>query len=203
MLRRPPRSTIILTLVPYTTLFRSRTDTEGRTNIKHLFICGELASSGIMGANRLASNSLIECLVFGKRAVDATLTDEKIERQVSFIPKYYVDETNLDTYQQLKREVSRIMTRYAGIIRTQETLQLGMNKIEELFQQLPEPRNEYYRQVSRNLLKVAHLIIRSALYREESRGGHFRSDFPTTIDKYCCHIVQKQDEGIHCTPVIH
>ncbi|MGL5683859.1 MAG: L-aspartate oxidase [Marinifilaceae bacterium] len=179
-----------------------RTDTEGRTSIKHLFVCGELASSGIMGANRLASNSLIECLVFGKRAVDATLTDPKIDKQVSFIPRYYVNPQHQAGYEQLKKDVSRIMTRHAGIIRTEECLKAGLEKIDALQQSLPEPRNEYYRQVSRNLLKVAQLIIRSALYREESRGGHFRSDFPTTNENYRCHVVQKQDEGIHRTPVI-
>ena len=69
-----------------------RTDTHGQTNIKRLFICGELASSGIMGANRLASNSLIECLVFGKRAIEASRKNLKTSPTQVFKPIYHCNE---------------------------------------------------------------------------------------------------------------
>jgi len=93
-----------------------RTDTHGQTNIKRLFICGELASSGIMGANRLASNSLIECLVFGNghRGFDENL--ETSPTQV-FQTDLSCNDIMLRLYVHLEKEISRIMTDYAGIIR--------------------------------------------------------------------------------------
>lgn len=179
-----------------------RTDTEGRTNIKHLFVCGELASSGIMGANRLASNSLIECLVFGKRAVDATRNDRFEEVPFSFAPRFYMKQEFEPQYHNLKQQVSEIMTLHAGIIRSESLLVEGLQKIEQLQSQLSTDPDEYYAQISRNLITVAKLIMQSALFRQESRGGHYRSDFPVTDAHFLCHMVQQQDKEIRTTPVI-
>ena len=178
-----------------------RTDVYGRTNIHNLFICGELASSGIMGANRLASNSLIECLVFGQRAVEASRQNQPATRIPEFSTIFHYHPDYADGYIRLKKEVSRIMTNHAGIIRSAQSLQDGLDQITQLKKQLPENKNEYYTLLSHNLLTVAQLIIRSALYREESRGGHYREDFPDNNEDYLFHIVQQKGKEIHTTPV--
>lgn len=180
-----------------------RTDIDGKTNIKNLFVCGELASSGIMGANRLASNSLIECLVFGKRAIAASLQDTQPAETPSFQTQYHCNNSYLENYVSLKKEVSRIMTEHAGIIRNAALLEEGLKQLNALEQKLPAEPYEYYTLISNNLIEVARLIIRSALYRQESRGGHFREDFSATNDAYLCHIVQQQGKEIQTIPVKH
>ena len=94
------------------------------------------------------------------------------------------------------------MTLEAGIIRTEQGLQEGLNRLEELKAKEDFEVNEYYSLVSKNLLSVAELIIRSALFREESRGGHFRSDHPTPEDAFICHIIQQKEKEIRTVPVI-
>lgn len=178
-----------------------RTDVYGQTNIHNLFICGELASSGIMGANRLASNSLIECLVFGQRAVEASRQNRPATQIPRFSTVFHCNPALAEGYIQLKKEVSRIMTNHAGIIRSAESLQSGLDEIARLEKQLPDEKDEYHTLLSHNLLTVARLIIRSALYRRESRGGHYREDFPGNDDAYLYHIVQQKGKDIHTTPV--
>ena len=178
-----------------------RTDTHGQTNIKRLFICGELASSGIMGANRLASNSLIECLVFGKRAIEASRKNLKTSPTQVFKPIYHCNDNYAALYVHLKKEISRIMTDYAGIIRNAEKLKQGLNELESLEDNLSREINEYYTLICRNLITVARLIIRSALYRQESRGGHFREDYPCSDASYLFHIVQQKEKDLRTLPV--
>ena len=178
-----------------------RTDTHGQTNIKRLFICGELASSGIMGANRLASNSLIECLVFGKRAIEASRKNLKTSPTQVFKPIYHCNDNYAALYVHLKKEISRIMTDYAGIIRNAEKLKQGLNELESLEDNLPREINEYYTLICRNPITVARLIIRSALYRQESRGGHFREDYPCSDASYLFHIVQQKEKDLRTLPV--
>lgn len=178
-----------------------RTDINGKTNIDHLFVCGELASSGIMGANRLASNSLIECLVFGRRAVEASRTNEAATTLPTFKPTYHCDMSKSEAYNRLKKAISGIMTDHAGIIRNEQLLQEGLSKLEQLAKKLPADTNEYYTLISRNLITVAELIIRSALYRKESRGGHYREDFPAVDDRYLYHIVQQYGQEVKNIPV--
>lgn len=178
-----------------------RTDINGQTNIRRLYICGELASSGIMGANRLASNSLIECLVFGKRAIDASRQNTNDGDTPAFTPLYHCNERYAPIYTQLKKDVSRLMTVHAGIIRNETLLQEGLDKLQQLEDALPTEANEYYSLISHNLITVARLIIRSALYRQESRGGHFREDFPVSDDAYLYHIVQQKEQEIRTIPI--
>lgn len=178
-----------------------KTDTYGKTNIDNLFVCGELASSGIMGANRLASNSLIECLVFGLRAVEESRKNKPDSRIPSFTPHYHYDTGKAEAYVQLKKDVARIMTDHAGIIRSEESLKQGLQKLDTLSGEDSGDTNEYYTLISRNLVTVARLIIESALYRRESRGGHFREDFAVTDTAYLFHIVQQLGKGIKTVPV--
>lgn len=178
-----------------------RTDTNGQTNIENLFICGELASSGIMGANRLASNSLIECLVFGKRAIESSRHNTPATKLPDFKPVYHCNAGRDENYIRLKKEVSALMSLHAGIIRNEKLLEEGLHKLEALEEQIPDDPHEYYTLISRNLIEVARLIILSALYRKESRGGHYREDHPRSDNAFLYHIVQQKGKAIQMIPV--
>ncbi|MFA6335658.1 MAG: L-aspartate oxidase [Bacteroidales bacterium] len=178
-----------------------KTDSYGRTNISNLFVCGELASTGIMGANRLASNSLIECLVFGYRAIEFSVNNPFEHTACTFEPIFHMGKERADKYLILKESVANIMTRYAGIIRNENLLQQGLSLLEKERKNLGDDMREYYTSISNNLILVAELIIRSALYRKESRGGHLREDYPSENESYHFHIIQQKGNGICTIPV--
>ncbi len=181
----------------------------GCTDIKRLYVCGEIAATGIMGANRLASNSLIECLVFASRAVEHSADEGALKDVPAFAKEYYKDDSKLEAYLQLKEKVSRIMNSYAGIVRTEEWLKEGLKKIEELGAELMERSvvvnaagaKEFYDDASWRLLIVASLIMNPALLRKESRGGHYREDYPCTSEEYTVHSVQQMGKEITTAPV--
>ena len=179
-----------------------KTDLEGRTNIAHLYVCGELASSGIMGANRLASNSLIECLVFGKRAVRDSLRNQRTAPMPDTAARLSLNEDNKERYLRLKNEIADLMTRHAGIIRNETGLRAGLDRLAQIEKECPGERDEYYARASRNLVTVVRLIMRGALFRRESRGGHFREDYPRTDEAFLRHIIQQRGQEIRTLPVI-
>ena len=181
---------------------------EGRTDVKRLYVCGEVAATGIMGANRLASNSLIECLVFASRAVEDSVKVGAVKECPHFDDEYTKDEANAELYARLKEQVSEIMNSHAGIIRSEEGLKEGLKKIEALSQSIKQRQaqrqvsgREYYLEASRRLLCVARLIMSPALLRQESRGGHYREDFPCADEAYALHSVQRKGEEITTAPV--
>ncbi len=181
---------------------------EGRTDVKRLYVCGEVAATGIMGANRLASNSLIECLVFASRAVEDSVKVGAVKECPHFDHEYTKDEANAELYARLKEQVSEIMNSHAGIIRSEEGLKEGLKKIEALSQSIKQRQaqrqvsgREYYLEASRRLLCVARLIMLPALLRQESRGGHYREDFPCADEAYALHSVQRKGEEITTAPV--
>lgn len=179
-----------------------KTDGYGRTNIARLYACGEMAYTGIMGANRLASNSLIECLVFGNRAVSDSVYD-KPETTVNDIrEKFTYDENNKETYLKIKNDIAEIMTKYAGIIRNESGLEKGLALLEETKRQIKTRQDEYFSVLSKNLITVSELIMRAALYRKESRGGHYREDHPHPDPNYCFHTIQQINHPITTMPVI-
>ena len=181
----------------------------GRTDVERLYVCGEVAATGIMGANRLASNSLIECLVFANRAVEDTVQVGKVAEFPTFQKQYSKDEANAELYQQLRQKVSDIMNTNAGIIRSEETLNEGLRQIAELGAVIKqkqaerggEVNREYYLEASRRLLCVARLIMSPALLRKESRGGHYREDYPCADENYALHSVQRRGKEITTAPV--
>ncbi|MEN9865027.1 MAG: hypothetical protein RL748_617 [Pseudomonadota bacterium] len=165
------------------------TDTLGRTDRPGLYVVGEAACTGLHGANRLASNSLLECVVLGQAAA------QDIEKQprlnLPAIPAW--DEsrvTNADEEVVIAHnwdELRRFMWNYVGIVRTTKRLERAQHRVSLLKEEI----DEYYRNFRitpdllelRNLVDVAALIIDSALSRQESRGLHFSRDYPNTLPK--------------------
>ena len=165
-------------------------DATGKTDIDNLYAVGEVAYSGLHGANRMASNSLLECLVFAKSAAeDITQSLASNARQES-LPRW--DESQVtDSDEDIVvahnwDELRRFMWDYVGIVRTNKRLERALNRTSLLKREI----NEYYGNYKvsgdllelRNLVVVAELIIRSALQRKESRGLHFTLDYPDTDD---------------------
>lgn len=181
----------------------------GRTDIKRLYVCGEVAATGIMGANRLASNSLIECLVFANRAIEDSVKEGTVKDYPPFSVEYQRNEENALMYADLKERVSEIMNLYAGIIRSEIGLKEGLQQIDELERMIDKADSksnggqakEYYIEASRRLLRVARLIMSPALLRKESRGGHYREDYPCANESYAVHSVQRYGEKITTAPV--
>ncbi len=164
------------------------TDHTGRTDLASLYAIGETACTGLHGANRLASNSLLECMVFGQAAANSILS-EPIKPTVA-LP--YWDESRVtDADEEVIithnwNELRRFMWNYVGIVRTNKRLTRAMHRINLLHDEV----NEFYSnfRVSnnlielRNLLQVAELIVRSAMERHESRGLHYSKDYQSMLD---------------------
>lgn len=162
------------------------TELDGRTDVEHLYAAGEVAHTGLHGANRMASNSLLECVVFGKNvAEDITARLDEPDAGLDIPPwdeSRVTDSDELVVISHNWDELRRFMWDYVGIVRTTKRLQRAKRRVDLLFGEI----NEYYShfRVSgdlielRNLALVADLIIRSALSRRESRGLHYTLDFP-------------------------
>jgi L-aspartate oxidase len=146
------------------------TDENGKTNIEGLYACGENACSGVHGANRLASNSLLEAIVFG----DIISKDIK-ENMNKSIPnkEVRIDITKSKSLSILKlQELRSIMTEFVGVERDQEGLEKAYNKVKDIYTEYT--KNGFLN----NSLITSLLIIQSALARKEHRGSHYRKDFP-------------------------
>jgi L-aspartate oxidase len=165
------------------------TDLAGRTDIPGLYAVGETACTGLHGANRLASNSLLECLVVGRACAHQIAAAPPVE-----LPKLPAwDEsrvTNADEEVVIAHnwdELRRFMWNYVGIVRTTKRLERAHHRIRLLKEEI----DEYYRNFRvtndllelRNLVEVAALIVKSALSRHESRGLHYSRDYPDTLPK--------------------
>jgi L-aspartate oxidase len=165
-------------------------DTYGQTRVKNLFALGEVACTGLHGANRLASNSLLEALVFADRI--AQYVDQKPinlgYRQTFSVPGWNDGKTEepdeLVVLSHTWDEIRRLMWNYVGIVRTDKRLKRALERIQGIRNEL----DSYYWDFKltpelievRNLSQVAFLTIRSALARKESRGIHFNTDHPET-----------------------
>ena len=165
------------------------TDLQARTAVDGLYAVGEVACTGLHGANRLASNSLLECLVFGRAAAQDILTRPPLaapalpawdESRVTDADEEIVISHNWD-------ELRRFMWDYVGIVRTNKRLERALRRIELLNEEI----NEYYRNFRisndllelRNLVLTAELIVRCAVARHESRGLHFSRDYPHLLPR--------------------
>jgi L-aspartate oxidase len=148
------------------------TDASGRSTVEGLWACGEVASTGAHGANRLASNSLLEAVVFGARvAVDIASTSrpsslKAVERELRVSGAHERDDDAV-------RTLRHAMTQGAGVIRDEASLKTALAAIATL-----ESSGGVGDRRLANILTAAKLIATAALVRQESRGAHFRSDFP-------------------------
>lgn len=175
-----------------------KTDLNGESNIARLFACGEVSSTGVQGANRLASNSLSEAIVFGRRIT---------ERIRELAPADWTSlsagsdkgrtESPIQAIVERRLKLQKVMVRYAGLRRNEGMLNKGLD---ELKRQLPifnaalTKREEYE---FANMLTCSLLITESALSRQESRGAHYREDYPLRDDaKWQKHLLQIRDLGI-------
>ena len=178
-----------------------RTDTWGQTNITGLFACGEVAATGVMGANRLASNSLLECLVYGKRVVEKA-------RNIGHHPPLKIEikeillcqETDQD-FLKFKNELATIMTNQVGIVRNEKGLKDALLVIDSISMNYINKCSDYNYHKMTNLTDICRLITLSAIERKESRGGHVRSDFPFELDEQLHHIIQQKGEPLKYEPV--
>ena len=173
-----------------------RTDIWGQTNITGLFACGEVAATGVMGANRLASNSLLECLVYGKRVI------EKARQLNTSMPLTFKQEPILlcpetdNEFLKVKNELANVMSDQVGIVRDATGLNLALARIESIAEHYKNSGTDYNYHKIINLTDICRLITLSAIERKESRGGHVRIDFPFEIDEELHHIIQKKDNEI-------
>ncbi len=201
-----------------------RTDLDGRTTLAGLYAAGEVACTGVHGANRLASNSLLEGLVFGARAGASAAREERGGRGVApetsskgerdKLPSptetgntfetltgdaaasdvdsdVYSDESSIggervgEIALSVRKRVRRLMWERVGILRTRQSLARALREFEQI-------AHAPLRPASRNFLTVAMLIARAALWREESRGAHFRVDFHARDDEHWhVHSIQR------------
>jgi L-aspartate oxidase len=164
------------------------TNLSGQTDLAHLYAIGETAYTGLHGANRLASNSLLECLVFGDAAAHHIL-QSKVDTSSFTLPRWDesrvtdADEEILITH--TWNELRRFMWNYVGIVRTNKRLSRALHRIHMLRDEVHEFYTNF--KVShnlielRNLLQVAELIVESAIARHESRGLHFSRDYPKQL----------------------
>jgi L-aspartate oxidase len=197
-------------------------DLMNRTSLAGLYVVGEAASTGVHGANRLASNSLLECLVFGAQLEHLELLLDWIqpelvntapqETEIDRFPEITSDSGAASSIAHIRRELPRLMWQSAGICRDSLGLQGAIAQVEQWLvdyaqlplsqslQQLPAGKfinliklelEAEIRQWSetRNLLEIANLILKSAAYRTESRGGHYRKDFPATDPNWRVHTL--------------
>jgi len=166
-------------------------DRDGRTDLPGLYATGECTQSGLHGANRLASNSLLECFVFGEAAAnhiaaewDALPVPPAIR---AWDESRVTDSDEEVVIQQNWTEIRRFMWNYVGIVRTTKRLERAQRRIKLLTEEV----EDYYGHFRvtpdlielRNLLQSAELIVRSALHRKESRGLHYTLDYPKTLAK--------------------
>jgi L-aspartate oxidase len=159
-----------------------RTDLWGQASLPGLFAAGETACTGVHGANRLASNSLLEGLVFGARAGQRMRGSLQTPgRRGPAGPRPLPPLGNAMTPDQMCTTIKNIMSRNSGVIRTGEGLREALSLIDTLANRLPAPHSRVAGEAN-NLQQVAWMIVRSALKREESRGAHFRTDHPGHVD---------------------
>ncbi len=206
------------------------TNLKAQTNIKGLFAIGEVACTGLHGANRLASNSLMECLVFANQMRNIEFDDSKTfhisTNNLSF-NKVNLRFSKGQGTKYLANEIEKLRQlcwREAGVDRSQKGMTSALSKVKRDYQNLlnepllklvfSQPKDvingfdEIARRDLNLLLDLSNrqmsslLMLEACLFREESRGGHFRADFPTSVPFWKCHTRQIKGKNIHTRPVI-
>jgi L-aspartate oxidase len=159
-----------------------RTDLNGRSSLHGLYAAGEAACTGVHGANRLASNSLLEGLVFGARAASTMIKEAKQTQHSSAAKAEPLEHSgakyDVETFIQ---GVQQLMWNKVGIVRSRRSLTEAIQQLQASAQELP-PQTSRRNCEARNIHTAALLIARSALARLESRGAHYRTDYPEHDD---------------------
>jgi L-aspartate oxidase len=175
------------------------TDLDGATTLSHLWACGETACSGVHGANRLASNSLLDGLVFGHRVIEAIVAGKEepdptgamagvldlVEDDAATPDPVVLPKQRVTDPAALRASVQRVMSGDCGVVRDAEGLQLAAQTLADLAglaDDLPARSVATYEVL--NVLRVARAIVANATARVESRGAHWRSDYPNTSDVF-------------------
>ena len=168
------------------------TDLNGRTSISGLYACGEVSMTGVNGANRLASNSLLEAIVFSHRAAEDYRQHPLSQESIPEIPAWDDSGTiNSEEWVLIfhdRREIQQVMWDYVGIVRSTTRLERAHRRIQLILKEV----TDFYKRTKvteglielRNLAYVADIIIRSALFRHESRGLHYTTDYPNIDDAH-------------------
>jgi L-aspartate oxidase len=170
----------------------------GETNIRFLYAAGECACTGLHGANRLASNSLLEAVVFANRAFEKTIEHLPEAHVPANLPEWDDNGTShpeeLVLVTEMKRELESIMSNYVGIVRSNRRLKRAMDRLELIYLE----HDELYKQSTvsvpicelRNMIEVAYLVIKAAMARRDNRGLHFNLDY-----------IRYADSGLKCNSV--
>ncbi|MCC3404590.1 MAG: L-aspartate oxidase [Microcoleus sp. PH2017_10_PVI_O_A] len=206
-------------------------DKFNQTSIPGLYAVGETASTGVHGANRLASNSLLECLVFGAQMGLLQLEGEKSEvlpdeEEAGEILEKSVSQQDIEAIEKLRIQLPSLVWQSAGICRGQRDLERAIVQVEMWRQEFSSlalsqaldnlrpgqaidfsPADAENSSVLRNwgevgnLLDIGYLILKSAAFRTESRGGHYRLDYPLTDRDWCCHTLINQSHWYKSGPI--
>jgi L-aspartate oxidase len=198
------------------------TNLAAQTTIPGLYAVGEVASTGVHGANRLASNSLLECLVFGAQLAHLDLPERlQVPPLASSVQTIDVSswQSQLQTIMELREQLPLLVWESAGICRTGAVMLAAiatLNTWRQRFKQLPISQSMHDLQPGQsatiavnlrlwaeteNLLDIAHLILKSALFRTESRGGHYRIDYPEPSPDWQVHTLVQQGKWSQSGPL--
>jgi L-aspartate oxidase len=176
-----------------------KTDLHGETATKRLFACGEVSCTGVHGANRLASNSLAEALVFGRRIAERVreLPDIGDEVPVVSFSLMRQQTMNSDTVLERKLRLQKLMLTHVGLKRNEKGLTKAVRELERYVKAFRMKVEKTEELEYLNLLTCACLVANSALLREESRGGHYREEFPKRDELvWRKHIVHSIEDGV-------
>ncbi len=202
------------------------TDLNASTTIKNLYAVGEVASTGVHGANRLASNSLMECLVFAKKMSSINLdlsTTKSINRSNKSVQMKNIDK---DLFSEISINIEALRKscwENIGVSRSKNKMELFSNDLDNtksafidnsllnIVKQVEIDQKLSFDEQHRRALNLlidfqnrqitTRLLVEACLFREESRGGHYRIDYPEKNDLWKCHSNQKRNQGIKQSPI--